>query len=57
MVGEKKNFFDATLARWKTPSWERNISERDVIQHTQITIENFLFLLVYHKLGWDMALK
>ena len=57
MVGEKKNVFDATLARWETPSWERNISERDVIQHTQITIENFLFLLVYHKLGWDMELK
>ena len=57
MVGEKKNVFDAILARWKTPSWERNISERDVIQYTQITIENFLFLLVYHKLGWDMELK
>ena len=39
------------IERWKTPSWEINISEHGIIQHTKITNENF-FLFVYHKLGW-----
>ena len=36
------------------PSWERNISEHDIIQHTQISTEKFFLC---HKLGWDMELK
>ena len=37
---------------WKMPTWEGTISEHDIIQHTQITTDNFFFF-VYHKLGWD----
>ena len=29
---------------WETPSWERNISEQDIIQHTTITTEKCFFL-------------
>ena len=32
------------IERWETPSWERNISEHDIIQHTQITTEKCFFL-------------
>ena len=45
MVNEK---FGTSAECWKTPSWERNISEHDITEHTQITTEKYLFL--YHKL-------
>ena len=34
-------------------SWEKNISEHDITQHTQITTEK-CFFFDYYKLGWDM---
>ena len=36
MVGHKKNFL------YKTPTWERTISEHDIIQHTQVTTKAWL---------------
>ena len=54
MVGDKKKmFWVLPVERWKMPSWDRTISEHDIIKHTQITTEK-CFFFVYHKLGWDM---
>ena len=36
MVDEKKIFLVQPVECWKMPSWERNVSEDDIIQHTQI---------------------
>ena len=33
-LATRKKFLLQPLERWKTPSWERNISEHDIIQHT-----------------------
>ena len=55
MTGNKKFFLQA-VEREKMPSWERNISEHDIIQHKQITTKK-CFLFIYHKLGWDMEKK
>ena len=52
MIGNKKFFLQA-VEREKLPSWERNISEHDIIQHKQITTKK-CFLFIYHKLGLDM---
>ena len=42
MIDEKKFFFVQPVERWKTPSWERNISEHDIIQQTQIVTDVFI---------------
>ena len=34
----RKVFLVQPVERWEMPSWERNISENEIIQHTQITI-------------------
>ena len=31
----RKVFLVQLVEHWKMPSWERNISEHDIIQHTQ----------------------
>ena len=41
MVDKKKIFLVQPVEHWKMPSWERNISENDNIQHTQIATDNF----------------
>ena len=38
MVGNKKFFLLQPVEFWKMPSRGRNISEYEIIQHTQITI-------------------
>ena len=46
-------FLVQSIERWKAPSWERNISEKDIIQHTKITTEKspqITTFFVYHKL-------
>ena len=45
-------FWLQAIGQDKLPSWERNISKHDIIQHKQITTEKCFF--IYHKLGWDM---
>ena len=56
MVGDKKCFLLQPVEFWKTPCWERTVSEHDIIQHTQITkspLRN-IFFFVYRKLGiWN----
>ena len=42
MVGKKKFFGVKPVEHWKTPFWERNVSEHN-IQHTQIAIDVFIF--------------
>ena len=46
MVGDKKIFFVKPVKQWKMPSWERNNSEHDIIQHTQMLFFNMLNFLV-----------
>ena len=53
MVCEKK---EINAGHWETPSWERNILEHKITQHTQITTEK-CFFFDYHKLGWDVEWK
>ena len=43
MVEEKKFFLVIPVECWKTPSWERNASEHNIIQHTKIAIDVFIF--------------
>ena len=54
MVGNKKKVFVTTRRMLDTPSWERNISEHDVIQHKN---KNEKYFFLYHKLGRDMKYK
>ena len=56
MVGNKKLFLLQAVEWEKTPSWERNISKHEIIQHKQITTEKCFFFISY-KLGWDMEYK
>ena len=37
-LATRKVFLIQPVERWEMPSWERNISENEIIQHTQITI-------------------
>ena len=37
-LATRKVFMVQPVERWEMPSWERNISENEIIQHTQITI-------------------
>ena len=46
MAGNKKKFLLQHIEFWKTPSWERNMSEHDIIQDTQITTEICFFLFI-----------
>ena len=48
-------FLSQPVERYKMPSWERNISKHDIIQHKQVTNEKYFF--AYHKLGWGMVYK
>ena len=52
MVSNKKWFFGLIRSMLENAIQGKNISEYDIIQHTQITSEKLFF--VYHKLGWDM---
>ena len=45
MTGNKKFFLQA-VEREKMPSWERNISEHDIIQHKQITTKKCFYLFI-----------
>ena len=48
----QENVFLQFVEFKKMSSWERNISEHDIMQHTQIITEICFFL--YHKLGmWN----
>ena len=43
MIDEKKiSLVQPVVEHWKTPSWERNISEHGIIQHTQIVTDVFI---------------
>ena len=53
MVGNKNVFLLQLVERWRTRSWERNVSEHDITQHAQIATEK-CFFFVYYKLGWDI---
>ena len=39
MVDEKIFLLLQPVERWKLPSCEKNISERDILQHTQIATD------------------
>ena len=39
MVDEKENVLLKPIERWKTPSWEKNSLESDIIQYTQIATD------------------
>ena len=45
MVDEKKFFLVKPVECWKTPSWERNVSEHNLVQHTQIAIKECFYFL------------
>ena len=45
MVGKKKFFGVKPVEHRKTPFWERNVSEHNIIQHTQIAIDECFYFL------------
>lgn len=56
MFGNNNFFCDTTRRTLENAILEKNVSEHDIIQHTQIIIKNYFFF-VCHKRGWDMELK